>query len=99
MLCWCLGAVGCWGADCALFSSAPKHLKKRHSSCRFIVVVFCFVFVFCFVVVVVVVDDDNRVQCIEVSARLAAKVRHAGVDRDNGKSNPNLFYFLFYNRD
>jgi hypothetical protein len=28
-----------------------------------------------------------------------AKVRHAGVDRDNGKSNSNLFYFSFYNTD
>jgi len=31
--------------------------------------------------------------------RAAAKVRHAGVDRDNGRSNYNLFYFLFYNTD
>jgi hypothetical protein len=30
---------------------------------------------FCFVVVAVV---DNRVRCIEVSARATAKVRHAG---------------------
>jgi hypothetical protein len=74
---------------------------------------FCFCFIVVVVVVVVVVlvvvgggggggglvVVDNRVWCIEVSARVTAKVRHAGVDLDNGKSNSNLFYSLFYNKD
>jgi hypothetical protein len=37
---------------------------------------------------------DALLGCIELFARATASVRHAGVDRDNGKSNSNLFIFF-----
>ena len=51
--------------------------------------VLCLLFVVVVGVVRVVVDD--HVRCIKVSMRVTAKIRHAWVDHDNGKSNSNLF--------
>ena len=68
-------------------------VTAKRSFCRFIVGVFLL-----FLVV------DNHVWCIKevllvprtkLSTRAIAKVRHAGVDGDDGKSNSDLFYLLF----